>query len=267
MRQEIMKGKYTIIKPKAKLFFAIALGLAMFVSWQTAFATCNLPSALQQKKVATTTKRKATKSKKRTYRKTTTRKYSQKELNRIMSILEKKFLSEDKSPAMQNVSGFGLEANSIGVNLRWNTKEKQQEFRRAIYNSPAIKFEKQLDPVIDNTTGVSSYQGISIKAEKPVYPLNSTEIKFTITNHSGKGFSYGEYYYMAAQGDDGNWFRMPSPGGFNSMAYGLRDGGSGTLTARLFPAVLPNKPGTYRFFHKETIDGKKVLLMATFELK
>lgn len=247
----------------------ITLGLAMLVSWQTVFAACYLPSAPQQKKVVTNGKKKVTKNRsyKRTYRKTATRKYSQRELNRIMSILEKKFLSEDKSPAMQNVSGFGVEANCIGVNLRWNTKEKQQEFRKYIYNSPAIKFGNRLDPVTDNTTGLSSYQGVSIKAEKPVYPLNSTEIKFTITNHSGKGFSYGEAYYMTARGNDGNWFRMPSPGIFNAMAYGLRDGESGTLTAYLFPAVLPNKPGTYRFFHEETIEGKKVLLMATFELK
>jgi len=241
----------------------------MLVSWQTALAACYPSPALQQKRVVRTSKKNATKGKgkKRTYRKATTRKYSQKELNRIMSILEKKFLSEDKSPAMLNVSGFGLEANSIGVNLRWNTKEKQQEFRKYIYNSPAIKFGNRLDPVIDNTTGVSSYKGISIKAEKPVYPLNCTEIHFTLTNHSGKGFSYGEYYYMTAQGEDGNWFRLPSPGGFNDVAHGIGDGESGTLTAYLFPAVLPNKPGTYRFFHQETIEGKKVLLMATFELK
>lgn len=261
--------KYTNMKTKSKLFIAMALGLALLVSWQTTFAACPLSSTIQQKKVVTYSKKKATKnkSKKRTYRKTTTQKYSQKELNRIMSILEKKFLSKDKSPAWQNVTGFGLEANCIGVNLRWNTKEKQQEFCKYIYNSPAIKFGNRLDPVIDNTTGVSSYQGISIKAEKPVYPLNSTEIKFTLTNHSGKGFSYGEAYYMTARGNDGNWFRMPSPGIFNAMAYGLRNGESTTLTARLYPAVLPNKPGTYRFFHQETIEGKKVLLMATFKLK
>ncbi len=205
--------------------------------------------------------------KKKVARKTVVRKYSQRELNRIMKILEKQFLSEHKSSAWQNVTGFALEANCISVNLRWNTKEKQREFRKCIYNSPAIKFGDQLDPVIDNTIGVSSHQGISIKAEKPVYPLNSTEIRFTITNHSGKGFSYGEAYYMTALGDDGNWFRMPSPGGFNAMAYGLQDGQSATLTARLYPSVLPNKPGTYRFFHRETIEGKPILLMATFELK
>lgn len=257
------------MKTKSKLLIAITLGLAMLVSWQTTFAAYPLSSALQQKKVMTSSKKKVTKhkSKKRTNRKNSTRQYSQKELNRIMSILEKNFLSEDKSPAWQNVTGFGLEANSIGVNLRWNTKKKQQEFRKYIYNSPAIKFGNRLDPVIDNKTGVSSYQGISIKAEKPVYSLNSTEIKFTLTNHSGKGFSYGEAYYMTAQGNDGNWFRMPSPGAFNDMAYGLRDGDSTTLTARLYPTILPNKPGIYRFYHEETIDGKKILLMATFKLK
>ena len=51
---------------------------------------------------------------------------------------------------MLNVLCFGLKTNSIGASLRWNTKEKQQEFRKYIYNSPAINFGNHLAPVIDN---------------------------------------------------------------------------------------------------------------------
>ncbi len=125
----------------------------MFLSMQTAFAACKQSFAAQQKKVATISKKRAggkVKSKKRTYRKASARKYSHRELNSIMRILERKFLSEDKTPALRNVVGFGMGSNSIDVALRWNTKEKQQEFRRQIYNSPAIRFEGKLDPIIDN---------------------------------------------------------------------------------------------------------------------
>ena len=156
---------------KPKLLNAIILGLTMFLSMQTAFAACKQSFAAQQKKVATISKKRVVKSKKRTYRKASARKYSHRELNAIMRILERKFLSEDKTPALRNVVGFGMGSNSIDVALRWNTKEKQLEFRRQIYNSPAIRFEGKLDPIIDNREGVSTYQGISLKAEKPSYPL------------------------------------------------------------------------------------------------
>ena len=233
---------------------------------QTAFAACKQSFAAQQKKVATISKKKVVKSKKRTYRKASARKYSHRELNAIMRILERKFLSEDKTPALRNVVGFGMGSNSIDVALRWNTKEKQQEFRRQIYNSPAIRFEGKLDPIIDNREGVSTYQGISLKAEKPSYPLGTTEIKITITNHSGKEFMYGEAYSITAQGRDGNWFVVPTDCSFTAIGHVLSDGQSGTITAHLFPDILPNNSGVYRFFYEENIDGNKVLLMATFEL-
>ena len=185
----------------------------MILSMQTAFAACKQSFATQQKKVATISKKKVAGGKKKVaggkkkiYRKASMRKFSQKELNQIMRTVERKYLSADNSSAWRNVVGFGIGDNSIDVALRWNTKEKQQEFRNQIYNSSVIKFGDKLDPVIDNKTGVSSYNGISIKAESPSYPLGSTEIKITITNHSGKEFMYGEAYSITAQGADGNWF-------------------------------------------------------------
>ena len=231
---------------KPKLLNAIILGLTMFLSMQTTCAACNPSMAIQQKKVATVgkkrvaiSKKRVVKSKKRTYRKASARKYSHRELNAIMRILERKFLSEDKTPALRNVVGFGMGSNSIDVALRWNTKEKQLEFRRQIYNSPAIRFEGKLDPIIDNREGVSTYQGISLKAEKPSYPLGTTEIRFTITTDCL----------------------------FTAIGHVLNDGQSGTITAHLFPDILPNKPGVYRFFYEDSIDGENVPFMATFELK
>lgn len=252
---------------KPKLLNVIIIGLTLFLSMQTAFAACKLPFAAQQKKVATISKKKVAGGKKKIYRKASMRKYSQKKLNQIMRTLERKFLSADNSSAWRNVVGFGIGDNSIDITLRWNTKEKQQEFRNQIYNSSVIKFGDKLDPIINNKTGVSSYHGISIKAESPSFPLGSTEIKFTITNHSGKEFMYGEAYSITAQGADGNWFLLPTDCLFKDVGHILSDGQSGTITAHLFPDILPNKPGVYRFFYEENIDGNKVLLMATFELE
>ena len=98
---------------KPKLLNAIILGLTMFLSMQTTCAACNPSMAIQQKKVATVgkkrvaiSKKRVVKSKKITYRKASARKYSHRELNAIMRILERKFLSEDKTPALRNVVGF-----------------------------------------------------------------------------------------------------------------------------------------------------------------
>lgn len=268
------------------IILSIALGLAMLlVPSQNLLASTNLLPFTQQKKMviasnkkniakgknSRTSQSKAKNSRKTNKQvaisKTSTKRYSQKELDRILQIIHKKFQQKDKTPVLRNVVGFGQGANSIDVMLRWNTKEKQQEFRKQICNSPAIKFESKLDPSIDNKTGVSSYQGITYKSEKPFYPLNTKEVRFTITNHSGKNFGYGKSYYITGQGTDGNWFRLPSEGFFDALALGLKSGQSTTITAHLYPDILPNKPGTYRFFQKETVDGKEVLFMATFVLK
>ena len=109
---------------KPKLLNAIILGLTMFLSMQTAFAACKQSFAVQQKKVATISKKKVVKSKKRTYRKASARKYSHRELNSIMRILERKFLSEDKTPALRNVVGFGMGSNSIDEIGRASCRER-----------------------------------------------------------------------------------------------------------------------------------------------
>ncbi|MCI7001773.1 MAG: hypothetical protein MR898_05620, partial [Prevotella sp.] len=101
----------------------------------------------------------------------------------------------------------------------------------------------------------------------PSYPLGTTEIRFTITNHSGEEFVYGDAYSITAQGADGNWFVVPTDCSFTAIGHVLNDGQSGTITAHLFPDILPNKPGIYRFFYEDSIDGEKVPFMATFELK
>ena len=68
----------------------------MFLSMQTAFAACKQSFAAQQKKVATISKKRVVKSKKRTYSKASARKYSHRELNAIMRILERKYLQDGR---------------------------------------------------------------------------------------------------------------------------------------------------------------------------
>ena len=80
----------------------------MILSMQTAFAACKLPFAAQQKKVATISKKRVVKSKKRTYRKASARKYAHRELNSIMRILERKFLFVRSDVCRQLPSDFTL---------------------------------------------------------------------------------------------------------------------------------------------------------------
>lgn len=70
---------------------------------------------------------------------------------------------------------------------------------------------------------------------------------------------YGETYSITAQGTDGNWFILPTDCVFKDVGH-IRNGQSGTMTAHLFPDILPNKPEIYRFFYEDNIEGNKVLL-------
>lgn len=195
-------------------------------------------------------------------RKRVARRYTQKELARIKDLIERR-LPHSKGPA---VSGYGIGQNCVEVSLWWNTKENQRKFLRHVCNSPAIRFGKTLDPVLDNRTGISSYQGITIRPNRHCYPASSTEIDFTLTNNSGHCIDYGERFYVTAQNENGKWYRIPGPNIFHDVAHVLESGSSGTVTATLYPAILANKPGTYRFFFPLHIDGENVLLMAYFRL-
>ena len=177
---------------KPKLLNAIILGLTMFLSMQTTCAACNPSMAIQQKKVATVgkkrvaiSKKRVVKSKKRTYRKASARKYSHRELNAIMRILERKFLSEDKTPALRNVVGFGMGSNSIDVALRWNTKEEAAGFVSRFTARPPSRFEASWT-LSSTTKGRREHPARHLpQGGEPFYPWAPRKSD-SITNHSGE---------------------------------------------------------------------------------
>ena len=87
-----------------------------------------------------------------------------------------------------------------------------------------------------------------------------------------KGRLAGERFYsLSTQGEQVPFRRIklsPTPeafGGQKQPSIYLNDvtGPFGEETSD----ILPNKPGVYRFFYEDSIDGEKVPFMATFELK
>lgn len=228
---------------------------------QYAHADNGISIECQQRK---TNKKKVVAKRSTKKRKAAGRKYSQKELNWIMDIIERKLQNNKQAPA---VSGYGVGLNSVDVSLWWNTKENQRKFLRYVYNSPAIKFGNILDPMIDNRTETNSYRGITIKAKDEDYPVNSTKIDFIIKNESDTNIYHDDEFYVTAQNENGDWFRIPGPNIFYDVAIELESGKSHVFTAKLYPTILPNKPGIYRFFFPIHIDKKKVWLMTNFTLK
>lgn len=227
---------------------------------QYAHADNGISIECQQRK---TNKKKVVAKRSTMKHKATVRKFSQKELDKIVETIDR----NRKNSQAPMTYMYGTGKNCVDVYLRWNTKENQRKFLRYVCNSSAIKFNGNLDPVIDNNVGVNSYNGITIKPTKQSYPANSTEIEFTITNESGATITYGERFYVTAQDEKGDWYRLPGPGVFTYLGHMLGNGKSSSITATLLPKVLENKPGIYRFFFHVNINGKKVWLMTNFTLK
>lgn len=95
-------------------------------------------------------------------------------------------------------------------------------------------------------------EGITAKLES----RNDDTLTVTYTNHSGKEWVYGTYYYLQVLLDD-SWYRIPMEGsnwGFNDIAYIVSEDTTSEQTYHLDPyGTLP--PGNYQLVAYElTVD-------------
>lgn len=208
-------------------------------------------------------------------------KYSQKQLIAIQEELNHKFESLENGSLKANVTGFGVGLRNIEIRLIVNTPEKQAEFRKKIMNSPAFRFEGPEAPVVDERIGVNDTLGIYLRPEYPFYPVEASQAKFVLYNHSGAEITCGEHYSITYEDEKGVWRELPINGNAVDIAYSVSPDGCRPFSASLYPEVHPNKPGRYRFFYEIRIDRQdrvrkaeyrkpsqdlNLLLMAEFRL-
>lgn len=107
---------------------------------------------------------------------------------------------------------------------------------------------------------------LSMQTEYDYYPLSTTKIKVTITNHSHFEYECGESYSLAYFNEQQNaWESLPTNPIINSILWIFPlENPTHEQTIELYTSEVPNRPGKYRIYKSFNDDTK--VAYAEFEL-
>lgn len=196
---------------------------------------------------------------------------SQKELKCLMESISSKWKALEKdNPLYQNIYKISLNERTITVGLLINTSYWQHQFSKELYESPYIEFvgSSSSIPVKTVVDSIVNIPGISLNADKTFYHTTSETATFTLSNETDREITFGTFYIVGYQGDDGIWYMLPNDGVWEDSLLGVDPHGSYSMTVDLHPQLNQLKAGTYRFYKQIAIQGKraKVWIMTEFQL-
>lgn len=104
-----------------------------------------------------------------------------------------------KTISSQNIYGSGMGGDSIFVNLINNSIHFQKLFRKEMLNYSAINYGAVRKPSPFTQRAYTDTLQISMKTEKPVYPIGTESVNVILTNKnlSQQNLFFGEYYFVA----------------------------------------------------------------------
>lgn len=160
------------------------------------------------------------------------------------------------------------DGDTISVGLINNAMPYQEMFRRRILNYSALDFGKitPTEPLPFTTT--SDTMDISMRTEKPVYPVGTEEIPVKISNNNGRILFFGLDYGIARK--EGNeWLVLNTSTVWNSVGILIEKGRDYNFKAHMYNLVNDNKPGTYKVYKRIGFDGsrKEWYMSAEFKLE
>ena len=111
---------------------------------------------------------------------------------------------------------------------------------------------------------------ISMKTEKPVYPIGTESVNVILTNKnlSQQNLFFGEYYFVARkQGEQ--WIPLHDNSLVHDIGIILKPDGDYRFKARLYPLFNENTSGQYRVYKEVELDGtnKKWYMAAEFKIE
>lgn len=104
-----------------------------------------------------------------------------------------------KTISSQNIYGSGMRGDSIFVDLINNSIHFQKLFRKEMLNYSAINYGAVRKPSPFTQRAYTDTLQISMKTEKPVYPIGTESVNVILTNKnlSQQNLFFGEYYFVA----------------------------------------------------------------------
>lgn len=160
------------------------------------------------------------------------------------------------------------DGDTISVGLINNAMPYQEMFRRRILNYSALDFGKitPTEPLPFTTT--SDTMDISMRTEKPVYPVGTEEIPVKISNNNDRMLFFGLDYGIARKEGD-EWLVLNTSTVWNSVGILIEKGREYNFKAHMYNLVNDNKPGTYKVYKRIGFDGsrKEWYMSAEFKLE
>ena len=137
------------------------------------------------------------------------------------------------------------DGDTIVVGLRNNTPRFQDMFRRKVVSYSAVSHGVVREDVPFTEKTFPDTLQVTMRTERPVYPVGTETISVALTNQSPQGLFFGEAYQVARK--EGNrWILLHNDDAWNEIGLGLSRGGTRRFTVRLRPIVNDNKPGVYK---------------------
>ena len=163
-----------------------------------------------------------------------------------------------KTVSSQNIYGSYMRGDSIFVDLINNSIHFQELFRKEMLNYSAINYGAVREPSPVTQRAYTDTLQISMKTEKPIYPIGTESVNVILTNRnlSQQSLFFGEYCFVARkQGEQ--WIPLHDNSLVNSVGILLEPDGDYRFKARLYPLFNDNTSGQYRVYKEVEFDGAK----------
>lgn len=158
----------------------------------------------------------------------------------------------------QNLYASYMRGDSIFVDLINNSIHFQKLFRKEILNYSAISYGAVRTPSPFTQKAYADTLQISMKTEKPIYPIGTESVNVILTNRnlSQQSLFFGEYCFVARkQGEQ--WIPLHDNSLVNPVGILLEPDGDYRFKARLYPLFNDNTSGQYRVYKEVEFDGAK----------
>ena len=146
-----------------------------------------------------------------------------------------------KTISSQNIYGSGMRGDSIFVDLINNSIHFQKLFRKEMLNYSAINYGAVRKPSPFTQRAYTDTLQISMKTEKPVYPIGTESVNVILTNKnlSQQNLFFGEYYFVARkQGEQ--WIPLHDNSLVHDIGIILKPDGDYHFKAKLYPLFNDN---------------------------
>lgn len=175
-----------------------------------------------------------------------------------------------KTVSSQNIYGSYMRGDSIFVDLINNSIHFQKLFRKEMLNYSAINYGAVREPSPVTQRAYTDTLQISMKTEKPVYPIGTESVNVILTNKNlGQlNLFFGEYYFVARkQGDQ--WIPLYDNSLVNDIGILLKPDDDYRFKAKLYPLFNDNTSGQYRVYKEVKFDGtnRKWYMAAEFKIE